>query len=383
MHKLKSGMEEKLVAPVIWFSWEIYMCLLHVEIEAYKSHTARIPELKNEVMDKFFGENQHTLEALKEYRDKVLHPQVNVSEEQASDRFFDLMGNSTTNEIELVFTTQRMIDCHIQCVALGIIQGMDSELVKLLEICKSGQKPRIRGHERFGVWIERIGYIAPNVNLMTSEQFGGNTKKGCAPNLSMACVVALVSRMMEHRTKEDGTTYQGQKLPGDTDYVRMLMRAFILTSEGMGLADTAKLLRSEDPTTLPLSEIWKSMKEGAEPETPQEVQNLLALERVALAMIHEPLRTYSKMVQSHKVRVPGWMAQSIPTGKPYRQLREFRNIVFHVKVENHSPDKIEWGWMQHSAKYPTLDIIHALLAFYKFGKGFEDLCTRARDERGV
>ena len=92
-------------------------------------------------MDKFFGENQHTLEVLKEYRDKVLHPQAKVSEEQVIDRFFDLMGNTATNEIELVFTIQRMIDCHIQCVGLGIAQGMDSELVELLEICKSGQTP--------------------------------------------------------------------------------------------------------------------------------------------------------------------------------------------------------------------------------------------------
>ena len=383
IHELKSGMEEKLVVPINWSSWEIYMCLMYVEIEAYKSHTARIPELKNEVMDKFFGENQRTLEVLKEYRDKVLHPQAKVSEEQVIDRFFDLMGNTATNEIELVFTIQRMIDCHIQCVGLGIAQGMDSELVKLLEICKSGQQPRTRGHDGFGEWIGRIKYVAPNVNLMTPEQFGGNTKKGGAPSLSMAYIVALASRMLEHHTKEDGTTYQGQELPGDTGYVRMLMRAFILVSEGMGLVDTAKLLRSEDPRTLPLSETWKSMKEGAEPETPQEVQNLMASERVALAMIHEPLRTYSKMVQNHKVRVPGWMAQSIPTGKTYRQLREFRNIVFHVKVEHHSPDKIEWGWMQHSEKHPTLDIIHALLEFYGFGKGLEQLRTRARDERGV
>ena len=211
----------------------------------------------------------------------------------------------------------------------------------------------------------------------------GNTKKGGAPSLSMAYVVALASRMLEHHTKENGTTCQGQKLPGDTGYVRMLMRAFILMSEGMGLVDPAKLLRSEDPRTLPLSEIMKNMKGGAEPETLQEAQNLLALERVALAMIHEPLRIYSKMVQDHKIRVPGWMAQSIPTGKTYRQLQEFRNIVFHVKVKHHSPDKIEWGWMQYLEKHPTLNTIHALLAFYGFGKGLEELRTRARDEREV
>ena len=37
IHELKSGMEEKLVVPITWFSWEIYMCLLYVELK----HTSR------------------------------------------------------------------------------------------------------------------------------------------------------------------------------------------------------------------------------------------------------------------------------------------------------------------------------------------------------
>lgn len=382
-HEVKSSMEQRLVVPITFFSWEIYMCLLYVEIEAYRSHTARIPELGNKGIDKFFRKNRRILGALKEYRDKVLHPQAKVSEEQVADRFFDLLENTSNNEIDLVITIQRMIDCHIQGVGLGIIQSMDAELVELLDILKSGQRLPMKGHDKFEVWMDQIGYITPNTNLMTPEQFGGTTREGQAPNLSMTNVVGLVSRMMEHRTKRDGPTGQGLELPGDTGYGRMLMRAFILMSEGMGLVDTAKLLGSEDPRTLPLSEIWKTVKEGAEPETRQEVQNLMALERVAIAMIHEPIRTYHKMVKRHRVRVPEWMAQSIPTEKTYQKLRDFRNVVFHVKVEKHSPDKLEWGWIQHTAKHPTIDIIHALLTFYGFGNGFEELRARARDNRGV
>ena len=80
---------------------------------------------------------------LKGYRDKVLHPQAKISEEQAIDRFFCRMGSSVDKEIEFVFTIQRMIDCHIQCVALGIIRSIDAELVRLIEVCKSGQTPQI------------------------------------------------------------------------------------------------------------------------------------------------------------------------------------------------------------------------------------------------
>ena len=193
------------------------------------------------------------------------------------------------------------------------------------------------------------------------------------PCLSMTSVMALASRMMEHRVSRTKPAFQIPKLPGDTDYIRMLMRAFILTSEGMGLVDAAKVLRSEDPRTLPLSEILKSVKDGAEPETFQEVQNLLARERGTLAMIHEPLQTYNKMIREQEVRVPNWMAQSIPNEKAYQQLREFRNVVFHVKVENCSPGKIESEWLQNLERHPTIDMIHALLMFYASGKGFETL----------
>ena len=371
-HEVKSSMERKLLVPITFYSWEIYICLLYVEIEAYRSHTARMPELGDKVIDKYFSENWRILGALKEYRDKLLHPQAKVSEEQAADRFFDLVENTGNSEIGLVFTIQRMIDCHIQSVGLGIIRSMDAELVELLDVLKSGQRLPMKGHEKFQVWMNRIGYIAPNTNLMTPEQFGGTTKKGQAPNLSTTYVVGLVSRMMERRTGEDGLPGPGLELPGDTGYGRMLMRAFILGSEGMGLVDTAKLLGSEDPRTLPLSETWKTMKEGAEPETQQEVQNLMALERVGLAMIHEPIRTYHKMVKKHGIQVPEWLAQSIPTGKTYRQLRDFRNVVFHVKVEKRSPDKIEWGWTQHSERYRTIDMIDALLAFLRWGRDLKD-----------
>lgn len=382
-HEVKSSMEQRLVGPITFFSWEIYMCLLYVEIEAYRSHTVMIPELGNKVIDRFFRKNRRIIDAMKEYRDKVLHPQAKLGEEQVADRFFDLLENTGNSEIDLVFTIQGMIDCHIQSVGLGIIQSMDAELVELLDMLKSGQRLPMKGHDKFEVWMDRIKYIAPNTNLMTPEQFGGTTREGQAPNLSMTNVVGLVSRMMEHRTNEYEPNGQGLELPGDTDYGRMLMRAFILMSEGIGLVDTAKLLGSEDPRTLPLPEILKTVKEGAEPETRQDVQNLMALDRVALAMIYEPIRTYHKMMKRHRIRVPEWMAQSIPTEKTYQQLRDFRNVVFHVKVEKHSPDKIEWGWIQHTEKHPTIDIIHALFTFYGFGKGIKELRTRARENRGV
>ena len=168
-----------------------------------------------------------------------------ISEKQAIDRFFCLVGSSVDKEIELVFTIQRVIDCHIQCVGLGIIRSIDVELVRLIEVCQSQKKPRIRGQNKFEEWIRKIEYKAPNVNLMTSEEFAGNTKKGGMPCLSMASVIALVSRMMEDGISETELAFQIPEPSGDTDYVRMLMRAFILTSEGMGIVDTAKLLRSE------------------------------------------------------------------------------------------------------------------------------------------
>ena len=383
VHELTSAMEERLVRPISWYIWEIYMCLLYVEIEAYTSYSEKIPELRSSFIDRFLQENQEIIRALKDYRDKVLHPEAKISEDQAIDRFFTLAENSAKSEIELVFTIQRMIDCHIQCVGLGIIGSIDTELVRIIKVGKSGKWPGNRSRNKFEDWIGKIAYIAPNVNLMTPQQFGGNTKKGGMPNLSMSAVIALVTRMMEHGIPERGPKFEIPELPGDADYVRMLMRAFILTSEGSGMADTAKLLSSGDPRTLPLTEILKSMKDGAVPETQQEVQNLMALDRVALALVNEPLRAYNKIIRERRARVPKWMAQSIPSEEAYRQFVKFRNIVFHVKLGNRSPDRIESEWIRHSESYPVIDIIHALLMFFGSGREFEKLGTRARDHRRV
>ena len=77
------------------------------------------------------------------------------------------------------------------------------------------------------------------------------------------------------------------------------------------------------------------------------------------------------------------MAQSIPTGKAYRQLCNYRNIVFHVKVGNYNPDQVESEWIENSEKYPTIDIIHGLLAFYEFGEGLKKLRAGTMSDRAV
>ena len=370
---LKCGMEERLARPILWHSWEIYMCLLYVEVEAYISHAKKIPDLKDRTIDALLDENRKILGALKTYRDTLLHPQARMNEEHAIDRFFTLVENSGGSELELVFTLQRMIDCHIRCVGLGIARSLDAELVQIIEAGKSGKWPGRRSRKKFEDWIGQTAYVPPNANSMTVNQFGGTLKKGGAPGLSMSSAAALVSRMMEHGIPERGPRFRIPDLSGHGGYVRMLMRAFILASEGMGSADTAKLLMSENPRTLPLAEIVKLRMDGAVPETEQEMQNLIALDRVALAMVHEALRAYNRITRERKVRVPDWMAESIPTGKAFRRLVNFRNIVFHVKLENRSPDRIESEWLQHSERYPMIDMIHGLLVFFGSGSAFEKL----------
>lgn len=64
---------------------------------------------------------------------------------------------------------------------------------------------------------------------------------------------------------------------------------------------------SEDPRTLPLNEGVQLTMDGAVPETLQELQNLHAPDRVALAIMHEPLRVYNTFIRNRQVQVPEWM----------------------------------------------------------------------------
>lgn len=266
-HDVKRSMEEKLVKPILWFNWEIYLCLLYVEIEAYIAHSEKIPDIRDQVIDDVLLENQEILRALKTYRDKLLHPEAAIEEGQAIERFFAVMENSNKSELEVVFVLQRMIDGHIRGIKLGIARTLDAELAQIIEIGKSGKWPGKRTSMKFENWIGQIAYEPPNANVMTTDEFRGNLKRSCAPNLSMSALVALISRMMEHREPERRSSFKIPELSAGRDYERMVMRAFILVSEGIGTSDTAKLLMSEDPRTLPLKESVKLTMDGAVPET--------------------------------------------------------------------------------------------------------------------
>lgn len=368
LYELTSTMETRLIAPIMWFPWEMYMCLLYVEIDAYVSHSRRIPDLQDHTIDSFLKENDSTIRALHAYRNKVLHPRANVTEEGAIDKIFSALEDSHQDELSLVFTIQKLIDCHIQCVALGILRSMDAELADLIEICKSTEKPHMRGKEKFGVWIERIRYIPPNTNLMSPQQFAGGTKTGVAPNLSTTAALPLVSRMIERRPWESQGISETQYPSRRTGFVRMLMRSLILISEGSGLTDAAKLLASEDPMKLPVSDIFKLMRDGAQPETLQECQYHLALERVALAMVTEPLRNYrAERRRKGENSIPSWIEDSLPTGDALERLYAYRNIVFHVGFGSYNPDEVERKWLEYQRDYPTSGIIHSLLEFYNPG----------------
>ena len=109
----------------------------------------------------------------------------------------------------------------------------------------------------------------------------------------------------------------------------------------------------------------------------------MALERVALAMIREPLRAYQRMVQTPGIHVPNWIVQSIPTGKAYRTLCDYRNIIFHVKTANYNPDKIESEWLKYTERYPTIDIIFGLLMFFSSWKEIDEVRTPATGDGSV
>ena len=368
LNELTSTMETRLITPIMWFPWEMYMCLLHVEIEAYVSHSRIISELQDQTIDAFLRKNTSTITALRNYRNKVLHPQANVTEEGAIDEISSTLEDSRQDELNWVFMMQKMIDCHIQCVALGIFRSMDSELADLIEICKSPKKPHMRGTEKFGVWIDRIRYVPPNTNLMPPQQFAGGTKTGVAPNFSTTAALPLVSRMIERRRSKSRRIGETLRQSRQAGYVRMLMRSLILMSEGSGLTDAAKLLASEDPTKLPISDVFKLMRDGAQPETLQECQYHLALERVALAMVAEPLRNYRvECRRKGGSSTPVSIEKSLPEGDALERLREYRNVVFHVGVGSYNPDEIERRWLEYQRDYPTIGIIHALLEFYDPG----------------
>ena len=83
--------------------WEMYLCLLYVELESYHSASRRDPGLAFGPLEELFDSKGAAIEDLKTVRDKVLHPSKGIELGDALDSFMEAGARVDRHYFNLVF----------------------------------------------------------------------------------------------------------------------------------------------------------------------------------------------------------------------------------------------------------------------------------------
>ena len=346
-HDLRRLLESRLTSQILHSIWDIYLCLLYVELDRYKKQARSTPDLRCTTIDIFLKENSAFIVWMKSFRDKLLHPISELTTDELAVEYVCTLSDSLSSELSHVFTLQGMIDCHIAAVREGIC--------------------RRRGRD----WVSSdLGTAPPDTNFMSRDDRLGLGTFASAPNLSLLLCAGLAARMLKSESLPQIPAMHSLPERQRIGISNMLLRSLILISEREGVVDIVKLFNSADPRTLSLSQNAELSKDGSVPCTLQEFNNILALDRVAVALLHEPLRIYLKLARSSGSYGPSSSLEGIPQGKALSALNSFRNLVFHVQLGSKSPDLVESRWLEFGEMYQSTELLIKLIDVF----GYSHFC---------
>ena len=346
-HDLRRLLESQMTIQILHSIWDIYLCLLYVELNSYKKHARSTPDLRCPTIDVFLEDNGAFIAWLKSFRNKILHPISDLTTDDLALEYVCALNDSLSSELSNVFTLQGMIDCHMATVREGIARTRERE------------------------WVSSyLGTAPPNTNYMNADERVGLGTFASAPNLSLLLCSALASRMLKSETSPPIPEMNSLPESERVGISNMLLRSLILISERVGTVDIIKLFKSENPRTLSLSENAELSKDGSVPRSLQEFNNILALDRVAVALLHEPLQTYLKLAHSSGTYGSRSSLEGIPRGKALVAFKSFRNVVFHVHLGRKNPDLVESRWLEFGEMYHSTEMLSTLLEVF----GYSHFC---------
>ena len=231
-HELRRLLEPRLTSQILHSIWDIYLCLLYVELDGYETHARSIPDLRCPTIDAFLHGNRGFVDWLKSFRHKLLHPLSELTGQELADEYVRTLTGSSSSELNHVFTLQGMMDCHLVTVRQGIV--------------------RIRGRD---CEFSHLGSAPPDTNYMNRFHRVGLGTFGSAPNLSIFLCACLASRMMESDSSPGSSPMSSLSESVRSALSNMLLRSLILISERVGTVDFVKLFRSGNPDKLSLTQI--------------------------------------------------------------------------------------------------------------------------------
>ena len=338
--------------------WDVYLCLLYEELQAYRRLVKRNPGFGYAPLSDFIDANGDLLAHLREFRDRVLHPEGRTSTSDALDGLLSSLDRKDHPFPKFVTEAQYLMDAHTvrfwYSMGSYFIREGDKEIAsKALESRRFGRLERLNRIAK-GICHQPLPHWPDSLDLLGNPSQIGFVALG----------VMLNQQKYEHKNgTEHANSYPHSIRKAKRGCVQMLMRALAFFNESSSFVDVEKLSACPvDPSTDLSIDIEQFYRADTIPKTVQEQENRKALLRVTLALLHEPLRLYEEAArQSPSLRVPE-LDEFLRSDSKFGVLKALRKSVFHVPRDNLGADARDE--QLGSIFVSTLELFAPLMNFY-------------------
>ena len=308
--------------------WEMYLCLLYVELESYLSASRRDPGLVFRPLEEFLDSKSAAIENLKTVRDKVLHPVKGIELGDALDSFMNAGTHIDGHYLKLVFDAQRRLDeyCAWLRASLEILVAMERANAKKSARQRRGTAAKLR--------------MATAALAGPLPQFIGERDDGTlqTPFDRRKWLIRGLNEVQEIRS---GLRYPAFVREAKTDCMRMLMWSLVFANEFVHLVDFKKLRTVETQSDLSAHEAFAFLAAETATMSAQQIEDLFAPLRVSNALLAEPLRIYYEVVQEVPELRDRGLEEIVGPGPVPPVFNRYRNVVFHVRSDGADPTEAE------------------------------------------
>ena len=336
------------------FPWEMYLCLLYVELEGYRSASRREPDLVFGPLEELLAQKAAVVESLKTVRHKMLHPAKRIDLGDALRRFMVSSALVDGHYYQTVFDLQRRLDMYALWLGHSLI---DLGIGELAEAGKSGRQIEPRRLD-----LLRRARVALAVPPPVFKGTFDPSARQTPFNMWKWWILGLYR---EIHLEKPSVPHPDFLQRAKTDGMRMLMRSLVFANEFVHLIDFEKLRSFKTRAELDKHSPIGLLVEGTSAATEQEEQNLIAPLRVSCALLAEPLRLYYQTVEIMPNLRREAIEELVGVSAVPAELTRFRNLVFHLGGDGGDPDEIEYQFLEHlQVGELTLGLLPLLLDFF-------------------
>ena len=346
---------------ITWYPWDVYLCLLYAEIEYYQWYSKRVPELACARLDAFLKQNPNAIRYLKKYRDKVLHPGKSIELDASLGQFFEALDLDHISFYGIVVNIQYLIDAYaeafrrtlyVSAIAEGyrITAGGPSDRTYLAAY-KSGKTAKLEDS------LEMLSKLLPKA-ADRLELEGRQTP------MQLQSLLALMDTHAREARERPRREFPGFVKQARVDCLRCLMRALVLTNETSSSIDFEKLRAVEPPDHPDNHDPFAFLSQDRAPRTLQETVEWLAPDRVALALLAEPLRIYRQAAIAVPELSHASLDRFVANESVHRALVEYRNMMFHVPQKRVDLYRVETDLLSGGPDFYPKHLIRPLIDFY-------------------